>query len=291
MWWIHAFLKALVETAKLLNQILAFVKVLWHRRADVGRKIAAILAVTRGLIAQTLKWLWSWARLLLLVLLMAVLAGIVVSKWRSRQLVFSISKAYHPTGKMGDIGDVGILRAAGEDQFNYETIGRGPHEWEWKYIDGELNDQPAQFGGVMYLQPPSVWGTDPNGGRDLRRAGRVIKWEARSDREEVYVEFVIGGINWMWDNKQHQRVTAPYPDSMPRTSLGTKRLANDWQDFRVDLREQGLEWDEYFSRVIGGFGWVISWAPNGISWNEKEKRPDTVKKFEIQIRNIRFERR
>ncbi len=224
------------------------------------------------------------------VFLLGLLAGGGVNMSIRKHFSLSVSDMYHPSGKMGDIGDVGILRVPGEDQFNYEPMGRGPHEWEWKYINGEPNDRPAQFAGVMYLHPPNNWGTDPNGGRDLRHAAHVIKWEARSDREEVYVEFVIGGINWGWD-EQHKRVSARYPDSMPRTSVGTKRLTSTWQQFSVDLKERGLDKEEYFKKVIGGFGWVINWGPNGIVWDSKDERPSDIKKFEIEIRNIRYERR
>ncbi len=227
----------------------------------------------------------------LIVFFLTVVGSVVTNKRINGLLSFSVSDGYHPSGKMGDVGDITILRIPGEDHFTYETMGRGPHESDWKYVNGELNDRAAQFGGVMYLHPPNNFGTDPNGGRDLSATQDFITWKARSGDQEVYVEFVCGGINWNWDEKQHIRKTALYPDSMPRTSLGTKKLTTEWQSFEARLKERGLDKEEYFEKVIGGFGWVISWAPNGIRLNDEGKTPDMVKKFQIEICDIRYERR
>ncbi len=227
----------------------------------------------------------------LTVFFLTVLVSVVIKIWINGPLSFSVMDGYHPSGKMGDVGDITILRVPGEDQFTYETMGRGPHESDWKYVNGELNDQAAQFGGVMYLHPPNNFGIDPNGGRDLRATRDFITWKARSGDQEVYVEFVSGGINWNWDEKQHIRKTAPYPDSMPRTSLGTKKLTTDWQSFEARLKERGLDKEEYFEKVIGGFGWVISWSPNSIRLNNEGRTPDVVKKLQIEICDIRYERR
>jgi len=226
----------------------------------------------------------------LTVFFLTVVGSVVANIWINRQLSFSVSDGYHPSGKMGDIGDVDVLRIAGSDQFIYEVMGRGPHEGDWKYVNGELNDRAAQFGGVMYLHPPNNWGTDPNGGRDLHQTRDTIAWEARSLDQEVYVEFVIGGVNWIWDEEQCKKKGAPHPDSMPYTRLVVKKLTADWQSFEEDLKEKGLK-EEDFKKVIGGFGWVISWPPNGIRSINEGKAPDVVKKFQIEIRDIRYERR
>jgi len=52
-----------------------------------------------------------------------------------------------------------------------------------------------------------------------------------------------------------------------------------------------LDKKEYFEKVIGGFGWVIDWSSNGIRLNDKGRTPDVVKKFQIEICDIRYERR
>lgn len=208
--------------------------------------------------------------------------------------IFFVYPKYHPSGYMGDIGDITVAELPEAVRFIYEAKGRGApeephkgsHEWEYKYINGELNLNPAKFAGVMYLNPPNNFGVDPNGGFDLRSIRRVIKWEARSVEREVNVEFVIGGVTWIWDDESRERQDAPYPDSMPRLSLGIKTLTEDWQSFEFDL--SGKPEDD-FKRVVGGFAWVISWGSNGVQLNE-EGTPEPSKTFTIEIRNIRYER-
>jgi hypothetical protein len=203
----------------------------------------------------------------------------------------SVMQEYYPSGLMGDIGDVSpTARTEEADQFIYEPLGRSPHEWDYKYIDGTLNERPAKFAGVMYLCPRGNWGVDSNGGRDLRSVADMIRWEARSVEGTVDVEFLIGGITWTWDEKAKQRVLAPYPDSLPYTNLGTKRLTPEWKLFEVDLREKGRVRDD-FKRVVGGFGWVITWAANGVRMSGDGVGPDQKKVFVIEIRNIRYERK
>jgi hypothetical protein len=204
---------------------------------------------------------------------------------------FPVMANYHPSGLMGDIGDLRpTARMQDADQFTYEPLGRGAHEWDYKYVNGMLNEKPAQFAGVMYLYPRGNWGTDPQGGHDLRDVADVLRWEARSVMGEVNVEFVIGGITWVWDEPARERIAAPYPDSLPQTSLGTKKLTTSWQAFNVDLHERGRVADN-FRRTVGGFGWVITWAANGVELAEGGLTPKEKKIFTIEIRNIRYERK
>lgn len=191
---------------------------------------------------------------------------------------------YYPSGKMGDINDVTIAQGVNNTRFIYETKGRSPHEWEYKFVGGKLNPDPAQFAGVMYLEPQNNFGTDPTGGFDLRELHRLLKWEARSLKGEVNVEFLIGGVNWVWKNMT--RVPAPNPGSLPKLSLGIRKLTKDWKTFEYYLSQRP---EREFRRVIGGFGWVINWGSNGIKLNEDKKSPDQVKTFEIEIRNARYE--
>lgn len=201
--------------------------------------------------------------------------------------VFLVSSNYDPSGYMGDTGDITVAKLPNVDQFIYETEGRGPHEFEFKYIGGELNPNPAQFAGVMYLNPPGAFGTDPDGGHNLQNFQRVLKWEARSVEGEVNVEFVIGGVTWIWDDQTQMKKPALHPDTMGRTSLGTKTLTKEWQSFEYDLSHK-LE--EEFERVVGGFAWVISWGSNGLKLKEDKTGPEESETFIIEIRNIRYER-
>jgi hypothetical protein len=207
--------------------------------------------------------------------------------WRRSEVpVFPVEESYEPSGKMGDTGDVIIDKSRGVTRFVYEAKGRGPHMWEYTYVNNQLNPEPAQFAGVMYLSPPNNWGTDPQGGRDLRGGYRVLRWEARSEGGEAYAEFVIGGVNWVLDSANKERSAAPYPDSLGRRSLGTKQLTAEWQPFEFDLSRIPRE---ELARVVGGFGWVISWGSNGVTINEARTGPVQSKVFIIEVRNVRFE--
>jgi hypothetical protein len=188
---------------------------------------------------------------------------------------------------MGDINDLTVVVTDVNHQFIYRTTGQGQHEWDYKYINGILNERPAKFAGVMYLDPPNNFG-ERCGGFDLRPVRGVIRWEARSADDNVYVEFVIGGINWIWNEQTKQKVTSPFPDSMPAVPLGVKKLTSKWQSFEYSFL--GLPKKD-FRRVLGGFGWVINWNSNGVETDETGNAPRNPKVFTIEIRNIRYERR
>ncbi len=199
---------------------------------------------------------------------------------------FSVDKGFELAVKMGDIDDVKIIRLADSTRFEYTPTGRGSHEWEYKYVDGKLNPAPAQFGGVIYTAPGTRFGT-LCGGFDLRRYRRVLRWEARSlQDDQVNVDFVIGGANWIWENGKQTDTT--YPDSMPKKEFRTKPLTKEWQPFEADL--SGLD-EAAFSRVLAGFAWAISWDANGVSLNPKGTGVDKRRTFKIEIRNVRYEAR
>jgi hypothetical protein len=198
---------------------------------------------------------------------------------------FSISKNYDPSGSIGDIDDIKIEKLAQSTLFTYETKGQGKHEWDYTYVRGELNEEPAKFAGVMYLSSPNNWAEQP--GYDLRSFRRVLKWKARSLTGPVNVVFVIGGINWEWDHaKKEKNYTVPCPDSMPRIQT-TKALTEEWQAFDWDLSDQQ---EEYFSSLIGGFAWMIEWGSNGVQLNEARRGPVEPKTFRIEITDIRYEK-
>lgn len=239
------------------------------------------------------RWLWLViviplivAIVLLIVALLCPGPDIECSGKPGSKGSFSVDGHYAPSGKMGDTFDITILKYSEVVRFTYDAMGRGPHEWDYKYIGGEVNPQPAQFGGVMYLDPPNNWGWCC-GGFDLRGTRDAVKWEARSLNGPVNVEFVIGGVVWGWDDNNKERVTVPYPDSMPRNSLGVRSLTEVWQLFELDLSQLP---EDHFKRVVAGFGWVIDWGSNGIQLNEAGTGPVQPETFEIEIRNVRYER-
>jgi hypothetical protein len=200
---------------------------------------------------------------------------------------FPVFPNYNPSGYMGDIGDIKVRKSSEGVTFTYEIGGRGPHEWEYKYLDnGELNANPCQFAGVMYLHPANNFGQVPS--FDLRAFRRAVSWQARSLTGEVVVEFLIGGINWIWDNENRIKIKPRCPDSLNQLSLGTYTLTEKWQPpFEVDLSYIP---EEEFQNVIGGFAWIISWADNDIQVNKEGKGPKAPRTFVIEIRNIRYER-
>jgi len=205
---------------------------------------------------------------------------------------FSIVDKYDPSGHMGDIGDIIIARQSGLLQFTYETQGRGDHEWDWKYKECVPNLAPARFSGVMLLEPPNNWGIIEDGGYDLR-GFRTLKWEARSLSGNVYVDFLMGGIVWQWKQDGQTncwvKVPVPYPDSMPRIPLGIKLLTSQPQSFQYELTDLP---EEYFQKVVGGFGWVISWGGNGVELNDMATPPGPVhpRTIVIEVGNIRYEK-
>jgi hypothetical protein len=201
--------------------------------------------------------------------------------------LFLVGDHYDPTsGLMGDTGDITVERGVDAVTFVYETLGRSPHEWDWKYVDGELNPAPARFAGVMYLNPPNNWGSCETGGFDLREVRGKIVWEARSVQGEVNVEFVIGGIEWNWNNEEGTKEDVPYRDSMPRKSLGVQKLTEQWQEYRYDLSKLP---DRYLQCVVAGFGWIASWGSNNVYLNDEGTGPEQPRTLVFQIRNIVYE--
>jgi hypothetical protein len=198
---------------------------------------------------------------------------------------FSIEKDYAPSGKMGDIGDVQVIPTGDSCIFEYTTTGKGPHEWDLKYLKGELNPEPAQFGGVFYLTPPNNFGS-VCGGVNLQ-GFRRLKWEARSLGRDVEVEFIIGGIAWVWDERKKEKIEPPYPDSMRRVGLGQKTLTSKWQTYEVDLSDREKS---QLDRVVNGFSWLVRWSSNGVGLKADQSGPNQIKTFRFEIKNIRYER-
>ena len=185
---------------------------------------------------------------------------------------------------MGDTGDVSIGKQPASVIFTYETLGRGPHEWDYTYIGKQLNPKPAFFAGVLLLDPPNCWGTLLNCGYDLR-GFKKLRWEARSLGEDVFVEFIIGGVVWQWDSTTKTQVAVPYPESLPRISLGVKLLTSHTQSFEYDISYLP---EEALRKVIGGFGWVITWDANGVKRDASGTGPVEAKTFVIEVSKIEY---
>jgi hypothetical protein len=252
------------------------------------------------------------------IILLLVASGAALSLWGAgkspgtRAAVFPLEGHYQASGKIGDINDIEILpQSPGLIRFTYTPTGRPPHEWDWKYLnDGSLNPAPAAFGGALYLSPTNSFGMVKDSGYDLRghwwnwtSTFKRLAWEARvispevtagrdgAANQTVRVEFVLGGVNWAWVQRdgKGEKGTVPYPDTMPQMSLGTRELSTQWQayDDKGRLLEEP---DESFKRVVGGFGWTI--RPKSTGLNSGKVGVDSLEPetYVIEIRNVRYER-
>jgi hypothetical protein len=196
---------------------------------------------------------------------------------------FSVDSNAMPFGKIGDVDDVTIGKEPELVRFKYTTSGKGSHEWDYKYEAAVLNPNPAQFAGVMYLDPDSDFGTRC-AGYDLTGM-RVVTWKARSVGQGAVVEFRIGGLKWIWDSQRRVKVDPPYPDSLPSMSLGVRKLDNKWRAFRLKLPNYP---DAYFSRVINVFSWVLTWRSNHVALDKDRTAPARPRTFKIEIKDISY---
>ena len=142
---------------------------------------------------------------------------------------------YSPSGLMGDIGDITKAEQPGKHlvHMTYEAKGRGPHEWDYKYIN--RGDQPP----ALQVRGDHVarWRLGSYCSRWIRSPGSImISWDARSLSGNVFVRFLAGSENWVWDEKAGVKVDAPYPGSLPNLPLGEPELTGQWKHFtyRVD---------------------------------------------------------
>ena len=103
----------------------------------------------------------------------------------------------------------------------------------------------------------------------------------------MYVEFLIGGVLWRWNDRSKSKEEVPFPDSLPRISLGVYHLTTKSQSFQYDISNLP---DDYFRKVIGGFGWVISWGAHGVILNDERTGPLQAKTFIIEVSDITYEK-
>ena len=186
---------------------------------------------------------------------------------------FFIEDYYTPSGKMGDTGDVQIGKEEGRiQQFVYATEGKGPYAWEYR-----STGKPSRQAGVMYLDPPNNWGM-LYGGQDLR-GFKSITFEARSLGGPVNVVFVVGGVSSVWDDKAARQVPNLFPDKY--YIRRPDQLTTKWKRITIPLDGP----PENLQRVIGVFGWMITWESNGIKALD-DGMPDRSKTFTIEIRDL-----
>ena len=192
---------------------------------------------------------------------------------------------------MGDTGDIEFSKLPNGMDFVYKTNGNGSHQWEYKYIDGKENLNPAKFAGIMLAD--GDWGIKADDGYDLRWY-KEIRWKACiqegsdfNDDGDVVVEFVAGGINWQINDALKKNEPVPFPDSLPKQSLGIYTLKkcpdSEVMSFSLlDMRQENLQ------KVIGGFGWIVSWAPNNVTVNSSGTAPEQAKTFRILISEVQY---
>jgi hypothetical protein len=192
---------------------------------------------------------------------------------------------------MGDQGDIEFSKLPGEMEFTYKTNGKDPHQWEYKYINGEKNPNPAKFAGIMLAD--GDWGNKAGDGYDLRWH-KEIRWKAciqegsdLNNDGDLVVEFVAGGISWRINDALKKNEPVPFPDSLPKQSLGiyTLKKCPDGEVMSFSLSNMH---QEDLQKVIGGFGWIVSWAPNDVVANSSGTGPEQAKTFTISISEVQY---
>lgn len=141
---------------------------------------------------------------------------------------------YAPSGRMGDLGDLGLDDGWPAQPHSGATSIRNSYAGK--------PDSAQGWAGIYWQYPRGDWGTDPRGGRDLRGCTSVTFY-ARGDRGGERITFQSGGIS------------GRYGDTMPKRGF-TAVLGTSWQAYTIDLSGADL------SRVVGVFGWIATRADN-----------------------------
>jgi exo-beta-1,3-glucanase (GH17 family) len=164
---------------------------------------------------------------------------------------------YHPTGRLGDCGDVHVERDCHTTPFAGKTCihlwikaeGAGPNNCD--------TSPPCRWAGLRWLHPARNWGRDAkyaDAGFDLSGYA-CLRFFARSV-EPALVRFHVGGID------------TPYGDSLAYPAGLSVHLTPDWREYTIDLRGCDL------GHVISAFGVTTNWDHN----------PDGVELFLDDIR-------
>jgi hypothetical protein len=148
---------------------------------------------------------------------------------------FDVSSYFHPSGWMGDWGQIGRLHV------DLDAAYRGkPRPGSPNGLCIKVTYRGATWAGVYWQYPDGNWGKEP--GRTVTGANRVTFWAAGDKGGEV-VEFKAGGIDAHGDGIKY-RDTFEVPMSL--TSL-----SQQWKAFEISLAKQDL------SDVIGAFACTI----------------------------------
>ncbi|MFC1522629.1 hypothetical protein ACFL6Y_09490 [Elusimicrobiota bacterium] len=145
------------------------------------------------------------------------------------------SRAYLPTGWMGDWGDLNY-----EDGHSY-GVHSGTTCIRVEY--GARMTQGHGWAGIYWQYPQNNWGSYKNGGRNLAKARKLVFWAKGEKGKEVISEFIVGGIS------------GEYPDT-DRASIGPVKLTNKWSRYEIKLKRKNLK------RISGGFAWAINVSDN-----------------------------
>jgi hypothetical protein len=154
----------------------------------------------------------------------------------------SAYQAYFPSGRFGSDGAL--------DDLTVSTAGcEKPHSGgDCVRIDYRPEAPSAsRWNGLYFQYPDGNWGERP--GRNLADATRLSFW-ARAEPPMV-VRFFSGGIN------RPAVAGKPYQDSFGPVETGRVRLTEDWQRFRIPLRNENL------SSVIGALGMTVASSQGG----------------------------
>lgn len=277
--------------ASIISVFHAFVKVL----IELGKFKEIKISETMNLNVESLK---KAGKTSLIISAIAVFAGggyflssLESASLRGKTVASENFLGNYGSMHMGDTGDIEFSKLPNGMDFVYKTNGNGSHQWEYKYIDGKENLNPAKFAGIMLAD--GDWGIKADDGYDLRWY-KEIRWKACiqegsdfNDDGDVVVEFVAGGINWQINDALKKNEPVPFPDSLPKQSLGIYTLKkcpdSEVMSFSLlDMRQENLQ------KVIGGFGWIVSWAPNNVTVNSSGTAPEQAKTFRILISEVQY---
>ena len=152
---------------------------------------------------------------------------------------------------MGDVGDIHINEASGDNPHSGETCIRVVYDAEGEGPNECPYPGTCKWAGVYWQNPPNNWGKDPvwaGRGFDLSGYNRLVLW-ARAEKPAV-IELQVGGIS------------EPYGDSLIYPRGTHADLTEDWQEFEIGLEGADLR------HIIGGFVWVTNWDtnPHGVTF-------------------------
>jgi exo-beta-1,3-glucanase (GH17 family) len=173
------------------------------------------------------------------------------------QNVDSPENHYHPSGYMGDTGDIHIDTAFEDPTNSNQTVIKVVYDAEGKAYNDCSYSPPCKWAGVYWQEPPNNGGKNPEWeGKGFNLTGYTrLVFRAKADKAST-IEFMVGGIN------------QTYGDSLTYARKKTAKLTQQWQEFEIDLKDADL------SHIIGGFGWVTNWErnPRGVTFYLDEIR-------------------